>query len=345
MSKKSYSWAVVGAGPAGILAIGKLLDQGIDPHSIVWLDPDFNVGDLGQYWFNVPSNTKVALFSQFLSSCKSFQYDFPKEHELNTTNPQETCLLKHMVKPLTQVTNTLINTVDNKSFTVTKLNLIDDLWHLKSYDQTLIAQNVILATGSEPKILEQTTHDTIPLAIALNPDKLKETVTPNDTVAVYGASHSAVLVIKNLLETGCKVTNFYKHSIRYAIPQKDYIIYDNTGLKGSAATWAKHHLHGQAIHNLTRSPLEADDAPALLAACNKAVYAIGFNQRNINIPGVSLSEYDPHTGIVAPRLFGLGVGFPELITSPLGHQEANVGLAKFVKYIDKVLPLWLQYTQ
>ena len=31
-------WAIIGAGPAGIIVIGLLLDMGTDPKSIVWVD-------------------------------------------------------------------------------------------------------------------------------------------------------------------------------------------------------------------------------------------------------------------------------------------------------------------
>ena len=33
-----YEWAIVGAGPAGIILIGLLLDLGTDPKSIVWIE-------------------------------------------------------------------------------------------------------------------------------------------------------------------------------------------------------------------------------------------------------------------------------------------------------------------
>ena len=66
MDKKTYQWAVVGAGPAGIAAVGKLLDNGILAEDILWFDPHFKVGDLGLHWHNVSSNTKVKFFNDFL---------------------------------------------------------------------------------------------------------------------------------------------------------------------------------------------------------------------------------------------------------------------------------------
>jgi cation diffusion facilitator CzcD-associated flavoprotein CzcO len=345
MPEKIYTWSVVGAGPAGILAVGKLLDQGVDPKAIIWIDPDFSVGDLGKAWFNVPSNTRIALFYGYLASSPSFDYTFPKEHTLNSMEPNDTCLLKHIVEPLRSITSTLRSKVQSKASKVSDIRFVDDVWQLNIDDQLCLARNVVLATGSEPKTLNQYDLETISLDVALNPDKLIETLQKNESIAVFGASHSAVLVIKNLLERGCEVVNIYKHPVRYAIPQKDYILYDNTGLKGSAAEWAKAHLNGQIVPGLTRCHLGSDQASESFSHCKKAVYAIGFDQRSISSPDVNFNDYDPYTGIIAPRLFGLGVAFPEVVTSPFGHQEENVGLAKFVKYLDKVLPLWLDYTR
>lgn len=43
-----YTAAVVGAGPAGVAAVGQLLDSGIT-HSLSWTDPHFKGGRLLTY--------------------------------------------------------------------------------------------------------------------------------------------------------------------------------------------------------------------------------------------------------------------------------------------------------
>ena len=45
-----YSWTVIGAGPAGIAAVGRLLDHGIVGEQIAWIDPEFGAGDFGTKW-------------------------------------------------------------------------------------------------------------------------------------------------------------------------------------------------------------------------------------------------------------------------------------------------------
>ena len=49
-----YEWAIVGAGPAGIAAIGQLLDHGVVAERLVWIDPDFAAGDFGSKWHAGP---------------------------------------------------------------------------------------------------------------------------------------------------------------------------------------------------------------------------------------------------------------------------------------------------
>ena len=55
-------------------------------------------------------------------------------------------------------------------------------------------------------------------------------------------SHSAIWVIKNIVDAGGKIINFYRTDLIYAIWHKDWCEYENTGLKGSAAVWAKDNL-------------------------------------------------------------------------------------------------------
>ena len=66
-------WAIIGAGPAGIIVVGLLLDLGTDPKSIIWVDPEFNVGRMGKYYSTVPGNAKTKIYIEFLQSCQTFQ--------------------------------------------------------------------------------------------------------------------------------------------------------------------------------------------------------------------------------------------------------------------------------
>lgn len=345
MSNRNVTWTVVGAGPAGILAVGRLLDAGVPPDTILWLDPEFAVGDFGQCWHTVPSNTRVALFTKFLTSTMSFDYAHcPKALTLTHLNENDTCLLAEVAKPLQWVTQKLCERVAHQKCTVHSLQQLAGKWFLTTTTENIFSNNVILAIGSIPKTLHYDAQpNEIALNVALNPSMLKNTVKAGDHVAVFGASHSGVLVMKNLLDAGCRVTNFYRAPLRYALYQPDHIIYDNTGLKGSAAHWAKEHLQGQKIENLTRHYLIDDLAEQTLQFCDHVVYATGFLTRHLPSPDIDCRKYDAHTGIIAPGLFGLGIAYPELVLDRYGISESSVGLFKFSNYLTKVLPLWMQY--
>ena len=66
--------------PAGISVVGQLLDNGIKAKDILWLDPNFSVGDFDIKWGEVSSNTTVELFLKFLNGTQAFEY--AKEPEI-----------------------------------------------------------------------------------------------------------------------------------------------------------------------------------------------------------------------------------------------------------------------
>ncbi|MBS2080281.1 pyridine nucleotide-disulfide oxidoreductase, partial [Mycobacterium tuberculosis] len=50
---------MIGAGPAGVAAVGRLLDHCVAAERVAWIDPAFAGGDIGQKWRSVSSNTHV----------------------------------------------------------------------------------------------------------------------------------------------------------------------------------------------------------------------------------------------------------------------------------------------
>ncbi len=349
MSNKSdFQWAVIGAGPAGIAAIGKLLDNNIDPKKIVWIDPAFTVGDFSTKWKNVSSNTRVKLFLNFYAACQSFRYDvFSKDFEINAYDPSKTCLLSLAATPLQWISQHLEKTV---------VSIVDKAMHLKLHHRkweisldknaAIQAKNVILAMGAEPKSLSFPQIQEINLKTALDPEKLVSEVNEEDTVAVFGSSHSAIIILRTLLEK-CrvkKVINFYRDPLRYAIQLPDWILFDDTGLKGTTAEWAREHIDGQWPDKLERVISNQDTLSEILPLCQKAIYAVGFEKRKISVEGMQSLAYNEKSGIIAPGLFGFGIGFPESKEDPFGTVEYRVGLWKFMEYITRVMPVWLQYS-
>jgi hypothetical protein len=337
---------VIGAGPAGIAVVGKLLDHGIPAQEIGWMDPYFEVGDLGKKWLQVSSNTKVDLFIKFLEDCKSFHYKrSAKEFSIDALDPHTTCLLKEIALPLQSITHRLLNHVKSFVCLATGLNLKNNVWEVKTDKEIVFAKNVILTTGCDPKKLHHAHLEEIPLDVALNPEILSSCVCRQDTVAVFGSSHSAILILANLVNINANVINFYRSPLLYAVDMGDWLLFDNTGLKGYAASWAKKHLDGTLPKNLQRILSTDHTSEEILAKCNKAVYAVGFKRRKLPIlEQYSDLDYNNKTGIIAPGLFGFGIAFPEMAYDRMMNLEHRVGLWKFMEYLNKVLPIWIKYS-
>lgn len=341
-------WLVIGAGCAGIAAIGKLIDHQVSPAQIGWLDPHFKVGDLGKKWSNVPSNTKVGLFLKFLHGCNSFKFETcERSFPIQSIDPNQTCFLKEVVAPLQWVTDHLLQQVQHVRGEALALTFEEGYWNVKLDNTTLIAKRVILAIGAEPKILSlPQAPPRLPLEIALNPEKLSKNIHPQDTIGVFGSSHSAILVLANLLKLDLtQVYNFYKDPHLYALYLDDWILFDDTGLKGSTAQWARENLDAPLPPKLKRMQVTHPAFQETLSLCNKVVYAVGFERRKLpTLEQFQNCGYQVTTGIIAPKLFGVGIAFPQAKFDRFGNLEYRVGLWKFLDFLNTAVPLWIQYS-
>ena len=346
MTSTPFQWAVVGAGPAGIAAVGKLIDHGVPPNQILWIDPYFSVGDLGLFWSNVSSNTKAQLFNLFLNASLSFGYQqSPIDFELNHLPTNKTCALRYMVEPLQWITDTLASRVHTETTFIHRVTLSSHIWSLHSRSQIHQARNVILATGATPNTLNHPEKRVIPFKSAIDQQRLKEHIHVDETYAVFGSSHSAIMIVKHLVDFGVKkIINFYQSPCRYAVDMDDWILFDNTGLKGDTATWARQHIDGLWPKNLLRHNSTQTNIARFLPECHQVIYAVGFTQRNtIVMDDYEHIHYNPSVGIIGPGLFGIGIAYPEIKADPFGNLETQVGLWKFMTYLSKVMPIWFKY--
>ena len=340
-----YQWAIIGAGPAGIAATAKLLDSGIPSQEILWIDPQFTVGDFGTIWRNVPSNTRVNLFLKFLHALPAFDFkNCEQDFAINQLDPTETCALHYMADPLQWITNHLMKKVNVIRDKANLLTQIHDGWEIKFNAHDVVqAKHIILANGAEPKTLTHANLPTIPLQDAMDYQRIKNYISHDDTIAVFGSSHSAILIIKYLLEYPVKrVINLYRSPLLYAIPKNGWILYDDTGLKGTTAEWARAHIDRDLPKNLIRVYSDDENIARYLPTCQKACYAIGFEKREIKI----VKKQDQMiastvNGVIAPGLFGFGIAYPEPKRNPEGLLEFRVGLWKFMEYLQEIMPMWL----
>lgn len=341
----SYAWAVIGAGPAGIAAVGRLLDTGIAPEQIAWVDPAFAAGDLGKKWRPVSSNTIARTFVEYLNGCKAFRFSEAPRLPLHDVDPEQTCALALVADPLLWVTDQLRERVDVFETKATALYLENRHWRIKTTAGEIASKNVVIAVGAIPKKLDYPQLREIAVEVALDPEKLALESLEGATVAVFGSSHSSMIALPNLLRHPVrKVINFFRHPLKYAVYLDDWILFDDTGLKGRAADWARENIDGVLPERLERCSVSSPNFEEKLGECDLVVYTVGFERRKLPAtPQWGQLAYNPQNGILAPGLFGLGIAFPEYAVDPYGYGQHRVGLKKFMDYLDSVLPLWLVY--
>lgn len=211
------------------------------------------------------------------------------------------------------------------------------------------------------------------LDLVLKPSDLTSSIPRNQhqTVAVVGASHSAILALLNLLDLAhsthpqLRIKWFTRHALRYAEPKDGWILRDNTGLKGQAADFARQQLEdetlptsdaGQFVTKIDCSggpEREQAQMAAHLPSCSHIVQAVGFTSDPL--PELSLNGYPlenpefnnesggfhvKENGRVVQGLFGAGIAFPERVVDPYGNVEYAVGFWKFMKFLKRVVPEW-----
>jgi cation diffusion facilitator CzcD-associated flavoprotein CzcO len=340
-----YQWTVIGAGPAGIAAVGRLLDHGIAPEKIAWIDPEFAAGDLGGKWRAVPSNTVVALFLEYLNASPSFRFHEAPPFKLTQVDRDETCLLDLVADPLVWISEHLRQRVSAFRAMSTDLYLSNRQWTIETDQGAITSEKVIVAVGATAKKLGYPDLMEIPADVALDADKLAEQPLDGATVAVFGSSHSSMIALPNLLSQRVKkVINFHRSPLRYAVDLGGWTLFDDAGLKGRAACWARQNIDGVYPERLDRFSIHSPEFGAQLNQCDYVVYTVGFERRQLpGTPQWGRLDYNPTNGIIAPGLFGFGIAFPECRTDPFGFTECRVGLRKFMNYLNTVLALWMNY--
>lgn len=332
-SSNSVPWAVVGAGPAGIVSIAVLLENGVLPKDISWIDAEFKVGRLGKYYSTVSSNHMVCGFTQFLNSSPIFQQI--ESSAINTVkefDQDKESRLKIITDALQDITYFFSKEITTHCKELKNLTTKDTLWHLDLGDEVIAAQKVILAIGSHPKTMSLDAIEEIPLDLALNQTTFTTLINPDDSILVIGSAHSALHILRYLSNMPVKrVVNLYN-----ALPS-----YGLGGLQGSTALWAQQILEKNPPANLERIPFSLEAVEHYKKECNKVVYAFGFEHNTMHINGSTKINFDSATGVIAPNLYGIGIAFPEQFILPNGRTIHLVGVNSFMRYAKKMIPHWI----
>ncbi|KAI2617833.1 pyridine nucleotide-disulfide oxidoreductase-domain-containing protein [Hypoxylon sp. NC1633] len=381
---------VVGGGASGIATVANLLEHLPTTSSVGWIDPDFQGGRINDKYREVPSNTKVSHFLKYFTAVKPFR-------RIAETTPQpnaitalqnlprnETCSLSYAGDMLQMLSDGLLKDrrVASWQGIVTGAKRTRAKWSLDVHvygtgSRRLETPLVVYCTGSFPIVAPLPAAITrspvlLELDVCLTPSLLSY-VLPQDRdvcIGVIGASHSAVLVLMNLFSLSRKShpqlrVRWFSRAInfKYAEDKGDWILYDNTGLKGSAAEFAREQLDGdKLLHSdagkiITRIDCsggpdqEKKEMIQHIPGCGFLVQAIGY--RKNPLPEMENKQFDNETGgfvdtatkTPIPGLYGAGIAFPERVVDPVGNVEYAVGFLKFMKFLQRVVPNWVKATR
>lgn len=313
---------IVGLGAAGLLVLYNLQKNGISPEQVIVIDANLCGGDLQKQWYCVRSNTK---WSQLL---QAVPYPGTLPERFSSLDPNEPCALRHYIDYLKDITHSYLKQCEVHCTYATKIWQEKNSWkiHLK-IGNPLESDVLLLATGSEPKHMDLP-YPSIPLCVALNDERLSDYVKKGDHILVFGTAHSATLIVRNLLNCGATVTNFY------ATPKPFYFDRDGDydGLKQDAAEIADKILANELPVKL----VSIHDTASLIRHTKKVdgvVYAIGFEARN----PFGLKDYDGETGQLkeSSNGWGFGIAYPNKAADGI---HWDVSIPAFQIHIEKQMP-------
>lgn len=329
-----YDFTVIGAGPAGIITVTMLLENGVHPQKICWIDPEFTVGRMGKFYRNVPSNQVAARFTRFLTSCETFRniksdaICAVKNYDQHIEPP-----LELLANALQDITNCLMPKVVCVHDFVTELKAENDHWVILFNNRTLKSKKVILAHGSKPREIMAHADKVIDLDIALDQKKLQKIVAKDNTVLIVGSAHSALLVAKYLVDLEIKqVILLYKNVPFYG---------RYGGLEGITARWTKDVLEKNLAKNIIREHYTEKKFETYAQNVDKIIYAFGYEKNSIIVNGSNLADYDEKTGIIKNGLYGIGIAFPELYSTQENRVVPLIGVNSFMERAQKLIPEWI----
>lgn len=347
-SEHQFEWAIIGGGPAGIITVAVLLELGIDPSHIVWIDAEFAVGRLGKHYGEVPANNKAKRFIEFIELSKVLKgISSPAIDRLYALDPEKEYPLQVIIDPLQDITDHFLKSVPHVRGYLNALEYHSDSWTLLLDGCSLEAQRVVLALGSHPRDLSYSndSQKIISLDDALRPSVLLQQVKADDTVAVFGGAHSAVLIMKWLSEMPvARIINFYRQPLQYPSADVAKCTMQGDILSGVAAAWARDVLDSDnPPSNIVRVKTSDASLRSWLPLCTKIIYAAGYERNDMPaVSGVSLQPYDVHTGIIGTHLFGIGIAFPEFVEDHVHNTcKFQIGLLDFMKFAQRMLPEWM----
>ena len=363
MNAVTKEYTVIGAGPAGIIAIVRILNKILQSapkptqeeavklaKNICWIDDSFNVGAFGKQWKNVPGNTAVSqyrwVYKEMIAVLQAYGVANIVPHfALNEEDANNPSLLKVAAEPLRWMTGLLKNLVTVIEGRVDEIISTPLGLTIKMTAEEIVSKRCILAIGGKPRVFPlpaENKEKFIPLETVLDKELLRTFLKDKkvSTVLVQGSSHSAALAAWNLLECGVCVKQIMNKEYAYYSNENGHVRHENTGLKGEVAKFTRC-LQNKEIHSESWS-YEIIESGSVndYSHYSHLVLAIGIESANtLTIDGIpsdkieySLTDTTTHTR----GLFVVGVGYPPAAKDG----SRNVGISKFWPDMGESVSVW-----
>ncbi|KAL4453897.1 hypothetical protein ABPG74_003780 [Tetrahymena malaccensis] len=364
LQESLYEYCVVGAGPAGICAIAKILERNVNPKKILWIDPQFQVGAFGREWAGVPGNTSVESYIKvnqeiFKILNKLDSQNIPK-FDIDAMPLKATCALEVAAEPMQYITERFLKIVCSQRSIVKKISRTNLGWALLLENgDNAFSNRIILSVGVKSRTVDLPKKESqhikiVPVEEIVDEQRLKKISKGMKKVAVIGSSHTAALATMHLLQAGLTVCQFINAPYKYAQPitlnNQKSTLFDNTGLKGQVAEFTKKLttdlVQGQYKKTIHFFKSDEQNLKKILPKCSHLVFAIGFEPNNT----IQIEDYfdqnlthDPLTSILRDGIFGIGISYP-LQQLNCGILEYQVGYGKFWNTInDYIINIWASY--
>lgn len=389
-------WAVIGAGPCGIGVVARLCDLG---HKVTWVDPHFAVGRMGAYYRQVPANTLNGDLLYAAKLCKSFQFEESQalrrqrqeERKVMEDLPSDQCFeLGYLVDSLEDFTTALFLKVDKVQGYARRLTRSlsqTSIWTIETMDSSSIIKTEVdaiitvsgsspcsiagfpVVSGDQPAVSHQLPQRSVhvhSLDLMVDPataQAVSQSCGQDDHWLVIGASHSGMLVVKNLVESGCKhVISMTRSPLRFMhVTPTGCKKYQGIGLKGPVGDWTQAML---ALNDADRpfqqvwyDNQQTWEEQLEKLNVNHVIPAVGFEKDmsfEVIIDGQKMVQsdfdnYDKWIGnidftidpITAQRvpvgLYGGGIAFPQNYRDEDGAVEPWVGFKRSIEQTDEML--------
>ena len=338
-----YDICVIGCGVSGTILLLKLLET-ISPEKICVVDPAFDGGDLARHWSDVYSNTPWSLFLSSTDKLPLAKSAIDKRRD--KYNPDDITPVWELSKGLSAALNPYLKEMDVNTCFV-KCAQYDS--ERATWKVTLdspgcsglrYAKKIIYAPGGVPKQVNLSKPQ-VPLEVALDSARLKRAVEAGQRVLLFGLSHSGVLVVRNLIRLGVRVSAIYR------TPKPFVFAADGAyhGIKRDAADYANELL---ANPNELLTLIPSNDAEATIRAyngCDAIISAIGFVKNTatciFKVDGevVDAAKYNTETGVIeaAPSAWGFGLAYPSTTTYE-GKVYEDAGVSTFINHAIHITP-------